>query len=223
MHIPVSTGAVFNFNQEAYERLEAFEQWVKTELARSELLHADESGINIGGKRRWLRCLSNEALTWFYPHAKRGCDALDEMGILPVFNGVLCHDHWKPYYRYDCIHALCDARHLRELERAWEQDQQSWAKERQVLLLEIGQAVADAGGRLAPEEAEPWRQRYRKLLEKADIECPPPAENNREGKRGRRKRSKARSGYETSRRMSCALWRCSASPSPTTRARAICA
>ncbi len=24
--------------------------------------------------------------------------AMNEIGILPVFKGVLCHDHWKPYY-----------------------------------------------------------------------------------------------------------------------------
>ncbi|MCU7894063.1 MAG: IS66 family transposase, partial [Candidatus Thiodiazotropha sp. (ex Lucinoma aequizonata)] len=27
MHIPVSVGSLFNFNKEAYERLEPFEQW----------------------------------------------------------------------------------------------------------------------------------------------------------------------------------------------------
>ena len=40
----------------------------------------------------------------------------------PHFKGVLCHDHWKPYFKLDCQHALCNAHHLRELERAWEQD-----------------------------------------------------------------------------------------------------
>jgi len=123
MRIPGSAGSVFNFNKEAYERLESFEQWAKTELACAELLHADETGINISGKRQRLHCASNALLTWFYPHARRGLDAMDEMGILPFFKGVLCHDHWKPYYHYDCIHALCNAHHLRELERAWEQDQ----------------------------------------------------------------------------------------------------
>jgi transposase len=196
MHIPVSAGSVFNFNKEAYERLASFEQWAKTQLARSELLHADETGINIGGKRHWLHCASNDSLTWFYPHAKRGLDAMDEMGILPFFKGVLCHDHWKPYYHYDCTHTLCNAHHLRELERAWEQDQQQWAREMQALLIDIATAVADAGGCLPADEAIRWRRRYRRLLKKAETECPPPDESQRQGKRGRLKRSKARNLLE---------------------------
>ena len=196
MHIPVSAGSVFNFNKEAYERLESFGQWTKAQLARSELLHADETGINIGGKRHWLHCASNATLTWFYPHAKRGTEAMDEIGILPFFKGVLCHDHWKPYYHYDCTHALCNAHHLRELERAWEQDQQQWAREMQALLIDIATAVADAGGCLPADEAKRWRRRYRRLLKKAETECPPPDESQRQGKRGRLKRSKARNLLE---------------------------
>ena len=92
---------------------------------------------------------------------------MNEIGILPFFKGVLCHDHWKPYYQYECLHALCNAHHLRELERAFEQDHQQWAKEMQGLLLDIKKRVEDAGGRLPQDEAERWRQKYRKLLEKA--------------------------------------------------------
>ena len=84
MHIPVSAGSVFNFNKEAYAGLDSFGQWAKTQLVRSDLMHVDETGINIGGKRHWLHCASNASLTWFYPHAKRGCDAMDEIGILPL-------------------------------------------------------------------------------------------------------------------------------------------
>ena len=196
MHIPISAGSVFNFNKEAHERLEPFEQWAKTKLAKSGLMHADETGINVGGKRHWLHCASNASLTLFYPHAKRGTVAMDEMGILPFFKGVLCHDHWKPYYRYECIHALCNAHHLRELERAWEQDHQQWAKEMQTLLNDIAKAVEDAGGWLPPDEAERWHKRYRKLLKMAETECPPPDESQRKGKRGRLKRSKARNLLE---------------------------
>lgn len=196
MHIPVSAGSVFNFNKEAYAGLASFEQWTKVQLARSDLMHADETGINIGGKRYWLHGASNGSLTWFYPHAQRGTVAMDEIGILPFFKGVLCHDHWKPYYHYDCTHALCNAHHLRELERAWEQDQQQWARAMQALLIGIAKAVADAGGCLPADAAKRWRHRYRRLLKKAETECPPPDESQRQGKRGRLKRSKARNLLE---------------------------
>ena len=102
----------------------------------------------------------------------------------------------KPYYRYECIHALCNAHHLRELERAWVQDDQQWAKEIQALRIELAKEVEDTGGWLPPDEAERWHKRYRKLLKKAETECPPPDESQRKGKRGRLKRSKARNLLE---------------------------
>lgn len=121
---------------------------------------------------------------------------MDEIGILPVFKGVLCHDHWKPYYHYPCLHTLCNAHHLGELERAFEQDHQQRAKEMQQLRLDLRKAVEDAGGRLPTDEAERWRRKYRKRLEKAAIECPPPDETQRKKNRGRLKRSKARNLLE---------------------------
>ena len=121
---------------------------------------------------------------------------MNEIGILPRYQGILCHDHWKPYYRYDFTHALCNAHHLRELERAWEQDQQSWAKEMQQLLKTINQAVDDAGGSLTEKQAAVYRQQYRDLLKQAEIESPPPDTPPGKAKRGRIKRSKARNLLE---------------------------
>jgi len=126
MNIPVSAGSVFNFNKEAYSRLEKFEAWVCDNLVKSSLIHADETGINIGGKRLWLHGASNSKYTWYFPHQKRGQEAIDEMNVIPRFSGVLCHDHWKPYFSYACTHSLCNAHHLRELERAEEKDSQQW-------------------------------------------------------------------------------------------------
>ena len=122
---------------------------------------------------------------------------MNDIGVLPLFKGVLCHDHWKPYYRYDCSHSLCNAHHLRELERAGEQDDQQWATKMQALLIEINVAVDDAGGQLDPNESKRWRIQYRQLLEEADQECPAPDESLRKaGSVGRVKRSKARNLLE---------------------------
>lgn len=120
--IPLSEGSLYNFNQKAYEQLANFEAVCKEHLAQASCAHADETGININGDKHWLHSLSNDQWTHFFPHKNRGCEAMNVIGILPRFKGILCHDHWKPYYRYDCAHALCNAHHLRELTRAWEQD-----------------------------------------------------------------------------------------------------
>ncbi len=127
--VPISAGTIHNFNKDAFERLTSFESWVKEQLAGSTLIHCDETGINIDGTKHWLHNVSNSSFTCFYPHAKRGCEAIDEMGILPKYQGIICHDHWKPYFKYGGLHALCNAHHLRELERAAEQDKQKWAEQ----------------------------------------------------------------------------------------------
>jgi transposase len=195
--LPLSAGSIYNFNKEVYERLDPFEDWAKQKLSQAPLIHADETGVNIGGKRKWLHVACSATLTLLMPHDKRGGEANQAMGVLPSYAGILVHDHWKPYYAFACDHALCNAHHLRELERASEQDEQQWAKRLQQLLLEINKAVDAAGGVLNGEEADAFRERYRQILQEGEVECPPPDESKRkEGQRGRLKRSKSRNLLE---------------------------
>jgi transposase len=196
LQIPISEGSIFNFNNEAYRLLADFEKKAKDELAASELAHADETGINISGKGHWLHGVSNDLWTLYHPHEKRGTEAMNDMGILSRFKGILCHDHWKPYYKYDCTHALCNAHHLRELTRAWEQDGQKWAKQMKELLETINRKVTAAGGALDAENSQKYRQTYRDLIQQAEIECPEPINPKEKGKRGRIKKSKSRNLLE---------------------------
>lgn len=195
MNLALSAGTLYNFNAQAYAMLERFDALAADTLAASPLMHADETGANVNGKTIWLHSASNDRWTHFRIHAKRGTEAMNDIGILPRFKGILCHDHWKPYFTYDCTHALCNAHHLRELERAWEQDHQTWAQRMKVLLEEINVAVHTAGGQLTPEAAHAYRTTYRQVLADAQSECPPP-EPRHAGKRGRQKRSKARNLLE---------------------------
>ena len=198
--IPISVGSLFNFNQEAYELLEGFDAMAKQKLIEGALVHADETGINVNGKRVWLHNASNERWTYFYPHQKRGCAAIDEIGILPRFRGTLIHDHWKPYYSYqDCQHGLCNAHHLRELQ--WVIDnhaQYTWAKSMQDLLLEINEAVNKTDKNcLDNARAEAYRIRFREMIKVGDIEMPlAPPEPDQRKKRGREKKSKERNLLE---------------------------
>lgn len=200
LDIPISAGSVFNFNKQAASlvTLSGAEQRIKQALKTSHLaLHVDETGINIGGKRRWLHGASNKFWTHFYPHEKRGKVAMDEADILPHFTGVLCHDHWKPYYQYtQCQHALCNAHHIRELERAWEQDGMKWAKEMQALLKDINQQKINHQS-LDEQTQQQYRQQYQAILDKGDMHCPAPDKSSRiKGQRGRLKRTKSRALLE---------------------------
>ena len=194
--IQISTGSLFNFNKEACDRLEKFDIIVKNQLIMSDLLHADETGINIAGKNIWLHSASNNLWTFFYPHVNRGGKAMREIGILENFRGVLCHDHWKAYFNFDCMHALCNAHHLRELEWAWEHDKQKWAKKMQNLLLEINEAVHKAGGKLSIKIANSFQSKYRNIITRAERECPVPNGERQVGTRGRIAKSKSRNLLE---------------------------
>jgi transposase len=191
----LSQGSLCNFNQEAYRGLDVFEKVAKEKLISGDLLHNDETGINISGHLRWLHSASNEKWTLFFPHEKRGGEAMRDFGILSQFKGVAMHDHWKPYLGFDCDHALCNAHHLRELERAWEQDGQRWAKNMYRLLLKMKDAVETAGGKLPEKKAERFRRKYRALLARATHECPEPKYTGPK-KRGRKKKNKARNLLE---------------------------
>ena len=195
-NIPISAGTVFNFNRDAYQRLAMFDRLSTHKLTHASLIHVDETGINIGGTRMWLHGASNLEWTYFYPHEKRGSEAMNEMDILPNFRGTLCHDHWKPYYKYHCLHSLCNAHHLRELICAFEQDDQQWAHVMHTFLGDVNRSVKDAGGKLDNKESQRRRQQYRDILRAADDECPEPLRTKNSPKRGRLKRSKSRNLLE---------------------------
>lgn len=199
--LPISAGSLCNFNQKAYDLLDAFDGIAKQRLIQGEMLmggqlNTDETGINVNGKTLWLHVACNAKWTYFYPHPARGKEAMDEMGILPAYRGTLCHDHWKAYFQYDeCEHALCNAHHLRELARAWEQDEQRWANNMAALLIEMRDAAEAAGGALSEEAAKPLIKRYRSLLTRGDKECPRNTQRV-DGKRGKISQTKSRNLLE---------------------------
>jgi transposase len=196
MQLPLSVGSIFAFNQQAYALLEQFELKLIAKILLSPVLHADETGINIGGKRQWLHCISNTQWTLYYAHAKRGGEAFTAKNVLPRFTGILCHDHWKPYFQLNCLHALCNSHHLRELTYAEEQERQAWAREMRELLLDIDEVVKQHGGALPELEANHYTEQYRELLKRAQLECPPPDAKRKPGQRGKIKRSKSRNLLE---------------------------
>lgn len=187
----VSKGSVANFNSNAFDLLEEFDRWVRAQLDKAELLHADETGANIGGKTHWLHSLSNDAVALFHIDEKRGREAMIRMGILEGYQGKVIHDHWKPYYSFeDITHCLCNAHHLRELKWSYEVDEKEWAGKMHDLLSEMNEAQHKNKGAIPVTLLKKYKSKYRRILAAGDKECP--YAEKEPGIRGRPKQTKSR-------------------------------
>lgn len=102
-----------------------------SEVKAAPVKHLDETGLRIDGKTKWLHVVSTQTETWYRAAEKR-----KDIKVLAGLQGVVVHDHWKPYYQLTGVdHALCNAHHLRELKALEEIEQESWAKSMKKFLL----------------------------------------------------------------------------------------
>jgi transposase len=173
----VSEGTIVEACNETAQQVEPIYQVTKTELTNTtDTGHFDETGSRIGGQLWWLHVVCTALLTYYAPHRKRGGEALDAMGIFPVFKGKAMHDSYRSYFQYEAIvHALCNAHHLRELIFARDQYQQTWAAEMIELLLEIKVAVEESPHEwqsLPPEQLTDFETRYDAILASGLRTCP---------------------------------------------------
>lgn len=125
---PISTGTLTQINQRAYRALAPFETALIQELIQAPVVNVDESGVRVAGKLHWLHVTCTPVLTFYGIHDRRGSEAMDALGVLPHFRHWLVHDHWKPYYKYEALHALCNQHLLRELKFLSEVLDLGWAR-----------------------------------------------------------------------------------------------
>jgi transposase len=199
--LPISTGSLQNFVALAATNVKPATGAIKEAVIEAEVAHADETGFYVNGQRYWLHTVSTTDLTYYEPHARRGQKATDAIGILPQFSGTLVHDAWATYFKYQfLLHALCNAHHLRDLTALVENDQQQWAAMMIACLLAAKQLVAEAWQAGETELPAACRERIDQLYD-AIVACglaenPVPDTRPPPGKRGRRKKSKARNLVE---------------------------
>lgn len=139
-----SKATIIKACSDCFEKLKDVEEEIKQELLKGHVLHADETGMQVNGKREWLHTASSDRLTYYAHHKKRGTEAIDDMDIIPQYNGVLVHDCWSSYFGYNCTHALCNAHLIRDLEGTSENYGQEWSGKMQNLLFEILKEVRES-------------------------------------------------------------------------------
>ncbi|MEO1149084.1 MAG: IS66 family transposase, partial [Cyanobacteria bacterium J06638_22] len=201
MNVSLSEGTLYTTKDQCFWHLEPIEADIHHAIVTSEVVHFDETSLRVNQQLWWLHVACTDGLTYYMVHPRRGQVAMNEMAILPEFEGNAVHDGWSSYHHYECQHFLCNAHHLRELQYILEQYGQWWAFHLSLLLVSIHTQVntAKAQGKegLSTQELTAFDTRYEAILAQgfAQNPMPPPSEDTPK-KRGRPKRSAPRNLLE---------------------------
>ena len=175
----MSVGTIYNFLNTHYNKLEAFETTLKQSLLKETVLHSDETGVNIKAKLHWVHVASSSVMTYYMIHQKRGRVAMDDMNVIPSYQGILVHDHWTPYNKYtNCSHSYCNAHILRELNGITEKENVLWSEDMHRLLINMNIAVHKAKDSakkaLTNAQIQKFTLNYKKIIKSAESYYPPP-------------------------------------------------
>jgi transposase len=199
--ISISESSICNivrkYHHSAY--LKDFEKRVKEAIINTYCVHADETGISLKGKTKWVHVLATEFFCLFSLQKGRSLKDIKRCGVIQHLTGILVHDSWNAYYIFtNVLHCLCNAHINRELKLAGEMGHKS-ADSLLELLLEANNLVKENDGVLELSEQDSIRQRYRKFINSGLNETGgkkfvrPPGQ---EGKRGKIAKPKYRNLLE---------------------------
>jgi len=184
--INLSDASIGNFSRRLARRLEPELERVRTDLLNGPVLHVDETPVDVTQKPDYsgvdavmrdsshtsfsacLRTHSNEQSTLLTvnPHKdKQGC-LRDK--ILPLFVGILSHDHDSKFYNYGTIHATCNAHLLRELTSIAEQ-KIAWGDEMSGLLRAMNahkdEDLKEGKAQCSPDMLASFEKQFDEMLE----------------------------------------------------------
>lgn len=142
--IEIAESTIINWQSEIAGKTHEEIVKIKSNLLSGKVTHKDETGVRVEKDLHWLHVTSNKDVTLYHANPKRGNEADDAIGILPVYKGVLVRDHHKPLLKYHCEHQECNAHILRYLKAEVER-KRNWAGEMIALLVEAHRETLSSG------------------------------------------------------------------------------
>jgi len=193
----ISEATILKYVMQLHRCLEPWEQGAIEQILTMPAMHVDETSLRVDRKKYWIHICSAGDITLKFLHPKRGCEAIEDIGVIPRYGGVIIHDCWQSYLSYDhCGHGLCGSHLLRELTFIVDSNGYAWAANMKRLLQETCSIVAKRKRKkLTLKEYKNLQKRYRNILTRGEKELPPiPPKQN--GKRGRIAKSDAHNLWE---------------------------
>ena len=108
--LDISIGAVDSIYAEAGRRLAGFIAALVNLLRTLPVLHVDETSDRLNTKNCWMHVVSASLYTLIHASQTRGEEAIEEMGVLRGYRGVLVHDRLAMYWKLKrAKHQACGA------------------------------------------------------------------------------------------------------------------
>ncbi len=170
---PISDGTVYNFIAQCAKLLRelGFESRVIAIIKASPVLNVDETFLTFEKHMAFVHCVVAGLYVYLRFHIRRGHEALDEIGILAEYTGVLVHDCYVAYNKYtQCKHALCHAHLRRELKGALDRTNDArtrrWVNTLLNFFSRLNKRVTKSG-RLPPNDYNKFLKQYHKIIAEA--------------------------------------------------------
>jgi transposase-like protein len=191
----ISQATMLKYVYQFYLSLEKWEAKQMKELLKMPVIHVDETSLRVNKINHWLHVYTYGDISLQFVHPERGKNAVNDIGIIPKYGGIIVHDCWATYFSYDNVkNALCGSHILRELKYIEECDGFSWAMMMKELLKEAGEVVAsrEITQTLTAKELDKLQLRYREILKYALTELPhfPKVEERIVDKNGKKRRGR---------------------------------
>ena len=193
-NIPLATGTIKNMVTRCAESLKDTYERIRRKMIMLGLIHCDETGSRVDGKTCWVHVASDQDYTYLTINQKRGQIGMDAADVLPHARGIIVHDCWGSYWKYqDVTHAICCAHLLRELNGVIENHpEQTWAVRFKKLLLDMkkvrDKALLSDKDEVSYYHRHKFDMEYDAIIKTAYEENPLPKTPAK--KRGRKKKSK---------------------------------
>lgn len=193
-NIPLATGTIKNMVTRCAESLKDTYERIRLKMIMLGLVHCDETGSRVDGKTCWVHVASDQDYTYLTINQKRGQIGMDAADVLPHVRGIIVHDCWGSYWKYqDVTHAICCAHLLRELNGVIENHpEQTWAVRFKKLLLDMkkvrDKALLSEKDEVSYYHRHKFDKEYDAIIKTAYEENPLPETPAK--KRGRKKKSK---------------------------------
>jgi hypothetical protein len=149
---------------------DSLKEWEASQIEailKMKVIHCDETSTRINKLLFWVHSYSYGNITLKFVHAKRGLDAIIDIGIIPRYGGIIVHDCWASYFKFkNVLHAICGAHILRELKFIEESNAYAWANLMKELLKEAAGVVRERPEKriLTQDEFDKLKNEYRRIL-----------------------------------------------------------